>query len=127
MTKIQTFKIEKEFKNIMELHDYLINNVEEVENKIEIAIQKESLKKCPYCVMGLEAVTERKILFFASENAMPENIGELIILADTFQADIVVLIVEKINPTILAPMNWLHNICHKDVKFILGEAEQLKN
>lgn len=85
------------------------------------------MRERPYCITGFEAVTERKILFYASENTMPENIGEMIVLAGAFQVDVVVFIVEKINPTILEPMNWLNNICHADVKFILGEANQLKN
>ncbi len=122
MTEIQTFKIEGKFENIEELYDYLIKNVDFIEEKTGIKIGEAGLKEQPYCITGFESVTERKILFYASENCMPENIGEMIVLADAFQADIVVFIVEKINPTILAPMNWLHNIRHADVKFILGEA-----
>ncbi len=122
-TGLKTFKIEQKFGSIDELYGFLIENVNFIEEKARIKIGKEGLKEQPYCVTGFEAVTERKILFYDSPNTMPENIGELIVLAGAFQADIIVFIVEKINPTILEPMNWLKNALNSDTEVILAEAK----
>jgi hypothetical protein len=121
MTEIQTFKIEEKFKNIDELYEHIIKNVDFIGEHCGIRIEK-PLKVRPFCITGIEAATERQILFYATMETLPENIGELIVLAGAFRADIVVFLVSKINVTLLEPMNWLHNICHKDVRFILGEV-----
>lgn len=47
-----------------------------------------------------------------------ENIGELIVLAGAFKADILVFIVDKINPTISEPITWLKNAFKGDMDFI---------
>lgn len=122
MSEIQTFKIEEKFEGIDELYEYLIKNINFIEDKIGIRIGEGGLSERPFCITGKENITERQILFYASENTLPENIGEMILLADAFKADVVVFIVEKINPTILSPLNWLNNICNADTKFILGEV-----
>lgn len=122
MTEIQTFKMEEKFKNIDELYDYLMKNVDFTGEHCGIRIEK-PLKERPFCITGVELVTERKILFYATKETLPENIGELIVLAGAFQSDIVVFLVSRINVTLLEPMNWLHNICNEDVKFILGEVD----
>jgi type II secretory pathway component PulL len=119
---LKTFKFEQEFKSIDEFYRFMMNNIDFVENKVGIRIGAEGLIARPFCITGKEAVTERQILFYASENTLPENIGELIVLAGAFQADIVVFLVSRINVTLLEPMNWLHEICNEDIKFILGEV-----
>ncbi len=120
---LKTFKFEQKFVSIDELYGFLIENTDFVEEKIGIKISEEGLKEQPYCVTGFEAVTERKILFYASENTMPENLGEMIVLAGAFKADIIVFIVDKINPTILEPMNWFASIMNADTEVILAEAK----
>lgn len=122
-TELKTFKFEQKFKSIDELYRFLIENIDFIENKIGIRIGEDGLSERPFCITGKENITERQIMFYASENTLPENIGEMILLADAFKADIVVFIVEKINPTILSPMNWLVGITNEDTLFILAEAK----
>ncbi len=62
-------------------------------------------------------------MFYASENTMPENIGELIVLAGAFQADIIIFIVKKINPTILEPITWFSGVLNADTELILAEVK----
>lgn len=121
MKEIKTFKLEEKFNGVEELYSFLQKNVDTLENLTGIEIQK-PLKDCPYCITAKEKITERRILFFASRETLPENIGELIVLAGAFNADIVIFLITKINPTILEPMNWLQKICNEDVLFILGEV-----
>jgi len=122
-TELRAFEFEQEFESIDELYQFLIENIDFIEDKIGIRIGKEGLEERPFCITGKENITERQILFYASENSLPENIGEMILLADAFKADVVVFIVEKINPTILSPMKWLSGIANEDTKFILAEAK----
>lgn len=65
-------------------------------------------------------------MFYASENTLPENIGEMILLVDAFKADVIVFIIEKINPTILEPVTWLKNALNQDTEIILTEAKTRK-
>jgi len=122
-TELKTFEFEQEFEGIDELYQFLIENIDFIEDKIGIRIGEEGLKERPFCITGKENITERQILFYASENTLSENIGEMILLADAFKADVIVFIVEKINPTILSPMNWLASIANEDTQFILAEAK----
>lgn len=122
-TELKTFEFEQEFGGIDELYRFLIENIDFIENKIGIRIGEEGLKERPFCITGKENITERQILFYASENSLPENIGEMILLADAFKADVIVFIVEKINPTILSPMNWFSSVLNGDTELILVEAK----
>ena len=122
-TELKTFQFEQEFNSIDELYRFLMNNIDFVENKVGIRIGEEGLIARPFCITGKEAVTERQILFYASENSLPENIGEMIVLAGAFQADIIVFIVNKINPTILEPVTWLASVLDEDTEVILAEAK----
>lgn len=148
-TELKTFEFKQEFKGIDELYRFLIKNIDFIENKIGIRIGEEGLLARPFCITGKEKriggrecsrgraertrlmpptkKTERQILFYASENTLPENLGELIILAAAFNADILVFIVNKINPTILEPIEWLKNAFHQDMELILAEARIIKN
>lgn len=121
MTEIKTFKLEEKFKSVEDLYNYLKKNVDTLENLTDIEIQK-PLKERPYCLTAKEKITEHQILIFASEEIEPESIGELIIFAGAFKADILIFFVKKISPTILEPINWLHQICNEDTQIILGEA-----
>ncbi len=121
MTDIQTFKIEQKFKNIDELYEFILKNVDFIDEYCGIKIEK-PLKEKPFCITGIELITEKKILFYATKKTLPENIGELIVLAGAFEADIVVFLASRISVTLLEPMNWLNNICNEDTKFILGEV-----
>lgn len=125
--ELKTFKFEQEFKSIDELYQFLIKNIDFIEEKVGIRIGEEGLLERPFCITGKENITERQVMFYASENGLPENIGEMILLADAFKADIVVFIIEKINPTILSPMKWLASIANEDTQFILAEAKIKKN
>jgi len=122
-TELKTFEFEQEFVNIDELYQFLIENIDFIENKIGIRIGEEGLSERPFCITGKENITERQILFYASENTLPENIGEMILLADAFKTDIIVFIVEKINSTILSPMKWLASVLNEDTELILAEAK----
>lgn len=122
-TELKTFEFEQEFERIDELYRFLIENIDFIENKVGIRIGEEGLSERPFCITGKENITERQILFYASENSLPENIGEMILLADAFKADIIVFIVEKINPTILSPMKWLAGVLNEDTNLILAEAK----
>ena len=123
MSELQTFEFEQEFESIDELYQFLIKNIDFIENKIGIRIGEEGLSERPFCITGKENITERQILFYASENTLPENIGEMILLADAFKTDIIVFIVEKINSTILSPMKWLASVLNEDTELILAEAK----
>jgi len=124
-TELKTFEFEQDFEGIDELYHFLIKNIDFIENKIGIRIGEEGLSERPFCVTGKENITERQILFYASENTLPENIGEMILLADAFRADVVVFIIEKINPTILSPMKWLSSALNGDTELILAEAKYM--
>jgi len=122
-TELKTFKFEQEFEGIDELYQFLIENIDFIEDKIGIRIGEEGLSERPFCITGRENITERQIMFYASENTLPENIGEMILLADAFRADVIVFIVDKINPTILSPMKWLSSVLNEDMELILAEAK----
>lgn len=121
MTKIKTFKIEQKFNGTEDLYKYIIKNVEFIVESIGIKIQK-PLKDIPFCITAKEKITERNILFFASKDEYPEALGELIILAGTFDVDIVVFFMTEVNVTRLESLNWLQKICNADTEFIVGEV-----
>ena len=121
MTEVKTFKIEQKFSCTEDLYKYIIKNVKFVGESIGIKIQK-PLKGIPFCITGKEKITERNILFFASKDDYPEALGELIILAGTFDVDIVVFLMREINVTRLESLNWLQKICNGDTQFIVGEV-----
>ncbi len=123
MTGLKTFKFEQEFDSIDELYRFLIENIGFIENKIGVRIGEEGLSERPFCITGKEKITERQILFYASENTMPENLGEMIILSGAFKADIIIFIVDKINPTILEPINWFARVLNADTELILAEVK----
>lgn len=122
MKEIKTFKMEQKFNGVEELYSFLQKDVDIIEGLTGIEIQK-PLKERPYCITAKEEITERQILFFASRETLPENIGELIVLAGAFDAAIVIFLITKITPAILEPMNWLHKICNEDIQIIFGEVK----
>lgn len=121
MTEVKTFKIEQKFRGTEDLYSYIIKNVKFIGESIGIKIQK-PLKDIPFCITGKEKITERNILFFASKDEYPEALGELIILAGTFDVDIVVFFMPKANVTRLESLNWLQKICNDDTQFIVVEV-----
>lgn len=121
MTEVKTFKIEQKFNGTEDLYRYIIKNVKFIGESIGIKIQK-PLKDIPFCITGKEKITERNILFFASKDEYPEVLGELIILAGTFNVDIVVFFITEVNVTRLESLNWLQKICNEDTQFIVGEV-----
>jgi len=122
MSELKTFKLEQKFNGVGDLYNYLRKNIATIENLTGIRIQK-PLKESPYCMMAKEKITERQILFFASKSEFPESLGELILLAGTFKADILIFFVPKITPAKLEPITWLHKNFNDDTQIILGEAE----
>jgi len=122
-TELKTVEFEQQFESIDKLYQFLIENIDFIEDKVGIKIGEEGLSERPFCITGKENITERQILFYASENTLPENIGEMILLADAFKVDVIVFIIEKINPTIISPMKWLAGIANEDIQFILAEAK----
>lgn len=122
MSEIKTFKIEREFEDIDELYDFIIRDVDFIGKSFGVRIEK-NITERPFCITGFEEKTKRNILFYYTHETIPESLGELIILAGAFKADIVVFLVSKINVTLLEPMNWLHSICRDENKIILGEVK----
>lgn len=121
MTEVKTFKIEQKFDGTEDLYRYIIKNVTFIGESIGIEIQK-PLKDIPFCITGKEKITERNILFFASKSEFPKNLGELIVLAGTFDIDIVVFFMTRTSKTYLESINWLQKICNADTEFIVGEV-----
>lgn len=122
MTELKTFKIEQKFSSTKALYNYLFNNIEFIEEKTGIKIQK-PLKARPFCLTGHEEITERNILFFAPKSELPECLGELIVLAGAFDVDIIVFFMQKVNCAHFESLNWLQSICNDDTQFIAGEAD----
>ena len=121
MTNVKTFKIEQKFNGTEDLYQYIIKNVKFIGESIGIKIQK-PLKDIPFCITGKEKITERNILFFASKSECPESLGELIVLAGTFDVDIIVFFLLKTSKTYFESLNWLQKICNADTEFIIGEV-----
>lgn len=119
---VNRMKIEQKFEGTEDLYEYLLKNVEFIGKSMGIQIQK-TLKDRPFCLTGKEKITERNILFFASKNEFSESLGELIILAGTFDVDIIVFLMPKVNLTRLESLNWLQKICNEDTQFIVGEVD----
>lgn len=109
MAKIKTFLIEHKFNGIEELYNYLFDNIEFIGNTIDIKIEK-PLRAKMHCVIGSEKITERNILFFASKSGFVESLGELIILAKVFEADVIIFFVNDAYKNYLACLNWFQNI-----------------
>lgn len=122
MTEVKTFKIEQKFNGTEDLYNYLLKNVNFIGEAIGIKIQI-PLKDKPFCLTGKEKITERQILFYASKNEFPEALGELIISAGAFDADVVIFLTPDINRTRLEPLNWLNKICAEDYQIIVGQVE----
>lgn len=64
MSEIKTFKIEKEFKNIDDLYDYILKDVEFIGTSCGIRIEN-PMRECPFCIIGFEVKTKRNIFFIS--------------------------------------------------------------
>ncbi len=122
MIEIKTFEIKQKFIGTKDLYGFLLKNPELIEEEANIKIQK-TLKYRSSCVTGKEEITERNILFFVSRREFPDDLGELIVLAGTFDIDIIVFFMTKINAKYFDSLNWLQKISNEDTQFILGEIE----
>ena len=122
MTEVKTFKIKQKFTGTEDLYNYLLKNVNFIGESIGVKIQK-PLKDIPFCITGKEKITERNILFFASKNDFLESLGELIILAGTFDVEIIIFFLSKTSKTYFESLNWLQKICNADTQFIVGEVD----
>lgn len=122
MTEVKTFKVEEKFNGTEDLYRYLIKNIKFIGKSIGVQIQ-EPVKAKPFCIVGKEKITERNILFFATKTQFPENLSELIVLAGTFDVDIIVYFLPKVNVTQIESLNWLQKICNDDTQFIVSEAD----
>ena len=121
MKELKTFKVEQEFDGTEDLYRYLLKNVEFIGESIGFEIQK-PMKAKPFCIVGKEKITERNILFFASKSEVPENLGELIVLASAFDVKIIVFFVDNVSKFYLGFLNWLQKICNDDAQFFVGEV-----
>ncbi len=121
MSELKTFKLGEKFNGVEDLYNYLRKNVATIEKLTGIRIQK-PLKERPYCITAKEKITERQILLFASKSEFPESLGELILLAGAFKADVLFFFIPKITPAKLEPIIWLHKNFDDDTQIILGEA-----
>ena len=122
MDKIKTFKIEQKFSGTDGLYSYLLSNVEFIGESMGIRIEGD-LEDRPFCITGKEKVTERRILFFASKGDFYESLGELIVLADAFDVDIIVFFVTRLSRAYEGPLGWLQRVCNEDTQVIVGEVE----
>lgn len=121
MTNIGTLEIKQKFYAIEDLYRYLLKNVDFIGQLIDIKIQK-PLKAKPFCIIGREKITERNILFFASNRDFPENLGELIFMSGIFNADIIIFFIKNLHKAHLESLNWLQKICNNDTMLIFIEA-----
>lgn len=122
MTEVKVFKIEQTFNGTEDLYKWLRENVDSIEELTDLKIQS-PLRNRLICLTAKEKITERQILFYASRAEFHEAIGEMIISAGTFDADIVVFFIPKLTGTHLEPLNWLHKICAADYQFIVIQSE----
>jgi hypothetical protein len=122
MCEVKTFKIGKKFKGVTKLYDYLFKNIHIIEKATELNFQKD-LRIGPFCIIGKEEITQRQILIFASEQEFPEGLGELIVCAAGYDADIVIFLLQKVNKNYLLPMNWLKKICTNDYEILVGQVD----
>ena len=122
MTNIKTFRMPKQFRGIDDLYRYLMRNVKFIGQAIGVKI-KTPLKSPPFCIIGCEKITEKNILFFASQSEFPENLEELISMADSFDVEVIVFFIERSNRAHLESLNWLQGICSEEMRIIAGEGE----
>lgn len=122
MTEVKTFKIEKKLNGVEDLYKWLRENVDSIEKLTDLQIQK-PLKQKSFCLTAKEKITERQIVIFASERNFPESLGELIVFAGAYDADIVIFLLQKINQNYLMPINWLHKICAEDYQIFVGQVD----
>lgn len=122
MREVKTFKINQKFDGIENLYEYLVKNIHIIEHATGIKIQKDLTVK-PFCITAFEEITQRQILLFASKQSFPESLGELIVFAGAYNADIVVFFLQNSGKNYLMPMNWLQKICEKDYEFLVGQVE----
>lgn len=122
MTEVKTFKIEKNFDGVGSLYKYLLKNAKLLEQLTDLQIQK-PLNLKNFCITAKEKITERQIVIFASERSFPESLGELIVFAGAYDADIVIFLLQSISKNYLMPMNWLKKICAEDFEIIVGEVK----
>ena len=122
MDYVKTTKLNQKFNGTEDLYRYLLKNVDKIEQIIGINIQK-PLKLKNFCIVGHEKITERTILFYASNQDFPESLGELIVFAGAYNADIVVFFLQNTSENYLIPLNWLQKICTEDNEFIVVQAK----
>ena len=122
MTEVKTLKIEQKFDGVEELYKYLRKNVKLLEQVTGLQIQK-PLEIKSFCITAKEKITEKQIIIFASGRDFPESLGELIVVAGAYDADIIIFFLLKDGENYLMPMNWLQKICAEDYQFMLGQAE----
>ncbi len=121
MAKVKTIKLTQKFAGTDDLYRYLLKNVDFIGQSTGMQIQT-PLKDRPICITGKEKITERNIVFFASKSEYHESLGEMLICAGAFNADVVVIFMPKINKAHLEPLNWLQRICNDDTDFIVCEV-----
>lgn len=122
MTEVKAFKIERKFKGVAKLYEYLFKNIHVIEQATDLKIQK-NLMVGPFCIIGKEEITQKQILIFASEQGFPESLGELIVCAAGYDADIVIFLLQKVSKNYLLPMNWLKKICADDYEILVGQVD----
>ena len=84
----------QQFRGTGDLYRYLMRNIKFIGQIMSIRIQK-PMKSRPFFVIGREKITEKNILFFASKSEFPENMGELISVADSFEIEVIVFFIER--------------------------------
>jgi hypothetical protein len=120
MANVKTFKIEQKFSEIDKFYSFLSKNVKMINELTGLQVQKPKDKG--YCLTAQEVITERNIILFASKSEYPENLGELIVLAAAYRADIVIFFLPNAGRAYLESINWLENISNPDTQFLVGEV-----
>lgn len=121
MTEVKTFKIEEKFDGVENLYKHLLKNAKLLEQATGLEIQK-PLELKSFCITTKEKITERQIVIFASEREFPESLGELIVFAGAYDADIVIFLLQNTSENYLMPMNWLKKICADDFEIFVGQV-----
>lgn len=92
-------------------------------DSVGLCKQDEQVNQKTRLTRATKKITERNILFFATKNDIPADLGELLTLAGSLEPDIIVFLLNKASIIYIDSINWLQNICNEDTQFIVGEVQ----
>lgn len=94
--------------------------IKKVFNYLNISIEDKSIKMDDSYIIAKEAITKKQIvlLYFKDKNDF-YLINELFLTVANFNAEIVIVITDKITKNVMRIINWLNSISNEDTEFIL--------